>query len=266
MNQKSKQKANRFRFMLQFLLSKILQFLPLALVLVIWQIITGHSDRLTFLFGSPVLVAKAMWNALFRGSLLTDSFVTFIETMLGFIGGNILGSLIGLSLWFSRKVARIARPYIIALGSVPIFALAPMLIIWFGTGLFSKIIMASFSTFIVAAVQAYNGAQNVDKDQIMLLRTFGARRKQIFIKVIIPSSLIWVFASYKINIGFALLGAFIGELISSEKGLGHLIMRAGGLYNIPLVFVGIAMFIAIALVLSFIVGLFEKIFMSWRSS
>lgn len=243
----------------------MLQLLPLIILVLAWQLITGNSERLSFLFGSPVLIGKAFWNALVTGALIRDIYVTVLETVLGFLLGNIVGSLVGLGLWYSREVAKIARPYIVAIGSVPVFALAPMLIIWFGTGLLAKVFMSAFSTLIVAVVQAYSGAQNADRDLLMLMRTFGATRNQVFTKVIVPSSLTWVFASYKINIGFALLGTFIAEFISSERGLGHLIIRAGGLYNIPLVFVGIFAFITIALILNYVIGTIERRFLSWKS-
>lgn len=246
------------------IISKLLKFLPLILFLIIWELAVRNSKISTFLFGTPSLVIKNFIEKISDGSLIVDTYITAIETFLGFLLGNIIGSILGLSLWYSKKIADIAKPYIIAIGSIPIFALAPMMIMWFGTGIFSKIMMAAFSTVVVAIVQAYNGALNVDSDQINLLKTFGANRNQIFKKIIVQSSLVWVLASYRLNIGFALLGAFIGEFISSEKGLGHLIIRAGGLYNIPLVLVGVFCIILIALILSYLVGIVERKLLFWR--
>jgi len=110
-----------------------------------------------------------------------------------------------------------------------------MMIMWFGTGLFAKIMMAMLSTIIIAFSQSYEGARNVEIKQINLLRSFGANKSLIFKKLIIPSSLIWVFNSLRLTVSFALLGAFIGEFISAEAGLGYRILKAGGLYDVPLV-------------------------------
>ena len=120
--------------------------------------------------------------------------------------------------------------------------------------------MVVFSTFLITAVQAYNGAQSVENEYKQLFTSFGANRLQYYIKAIIPSSLIWVLTSLKITVGFALLGAFIGEFISSENGLGRLIIKAGSLYNMPLVIVGLLHIIIIALFLNYLVDQLEKYF------
>lgn len=246
------------------LIFRIKQLFPLIIFLIFWELITVNSERLTFLFGSPSTVFNTFREYLINKNLIIDILITGEETILGFLLGNIIGSVIGLSLWYSKNLASTLKPYIIALGSIPIFALAPMMIIWFGTGLYAKVMMATFATIIVATVQAYEGAQNVDEEQIKLLKSFGASKFQIFKKVITPSSLVWVIASYKLNIGFALLGAFIGEFISSERGLGHLILKAGGLYDIPLVLTGILCFMFLALAINYLLSKIEKIFLPWK--
>lgn len=206
-----------------------------------------------FFFGIPSKIASYIFYKTLDGSLLYDFVLTFVETVVGFIAGNILGTLLGLSLWFSKKVFEIAKPYIIALGSAPIFALAPLMIIWFGTGIFSKIMMATLSTLFVAMFQAYSGASDVNKDYITLLNTFKANKNQVFRKLIVPSSVVWVISAFKMNVGFALLGAFIGEYISSNAGLGHLILVASGLFDISLVLVGVLMMVLIALILNYFI-------------
>ncbi len=125
------------------------------------------------------------------------------------------------------------EPFVIALGSIPIIALAPIIIIWFGTGLISKVAMSTLSVVIVALVTSYKGAVGVDTDQINLMRTLGASKFQIFRKLVVPASLIDIFAGLKLTVGFALIGAIVGEFMSSSDGLGHAIFKAGSLYIIP---------------------------------
>lgn len=240
-------------------------FIPLVIFVLIWEwFVKGSSSRM-FLFSSPSLVFEALIDGFKSGVLLIDISVTSIETISGFLIGNIFGSFFGLSLWFSRTIAKISRPYIVALGAVPIFSIAPMMIIWFGTGIFAKIIMAALSTVVVAIVQSYEGAKNVDKDQINLLKILGASKIKIFLNVIVPSSLIWVISSSKLNVGFALLGAFVGEFISSDSGLGYRILKAGGLYDIPLVLASIICIIGLSLILSWFLSIIEKKILIWKS-
>jgi NitT/TauT family transport system permease protein len=235
-----------------------LQTIPGIVLLTTWEIAGINSNRLNFLFGRPSAIALALVEKISDRSILIDTGVTAAEAFSGFVIGTVLGSAIGLALWFSPAVAKIAKPYILGLGAIPVLALAPLVIVWFGVGLSMKIAMATIGTFFVALTQAYQGALNVDPEQIKLLRIFGAKREQIFRKVIVPSSLTWVFTSLKLNVGFALLGAFIGEFISSEQGLGHLILRAGGLYNIPLVFAGSLVLIILAFVFNWMVEWLER--------
>lgn len=239
-------------------------WLPFLLFLLLWELSVAGNARLRFLFASPVLVTRRFFADLTQSMLLYDVGITGFEMLMGFLLGCGIGSIIGLLLWFSDKMARLSRPYIIAVGSIPIFAIAPMMIIWFGTGLFSKIVMAALSTVVVAMVQAYEGARNVDPDLVVLMKTFRATKSQIYRKVVVPSSLVWVIASYKLNIGFALLGAFIGEFVSSERGLGHYILRGGGVYDVSQILSGVTCIIILSLGMSFLLGRLERVMLPWK--
>jgi NitT/TauT family transport system permease protein len=232
------------------------KLLPLIIFLLVWEVLVRSNSELVFFFGTPSKITDYLISKTIDGSLPVDFLVTFTEAFTGFIIGNLLGTLIGLSLWYSRTVFLISRPYITALGSAPIFALAPLLIIWFGTGMYSKIMIATLSTVFIALFQAYTGASEVSNDYIRLMRTFGASKHDIFCKVIAPSAVVWVISAFKMNVGFALLGAFIGEFISSNQGLGHLILVASGLFDISLVLCGVLLLVCIALIFNFII---EKI-------
>jgi NitT/TauT family transport system permease protein len=236
----------------------------LALLLGVWQYATSSQALNAFLFGSP----SQIWSFLVKmqqdGSLVHDASVTGMETLLGFLLGNIIGTVLGLLLWYSRFVSKVVQPFIVALGSIPIVALAPLVIIWFGTGLASKLAMSTLSVVVVALVIAYKGATGVEDDQINLMRTLGAAKRQIFLKLVIPASLRDIFAGLKLTVGFALIGAILGEFMSSSDGLGHAIFKAGSLYIIPKVFAGVVVTIALALFLSFLVGRLERFLMPWH--
>jgi NitT/TauT family transport system permease protein len=233
--------------------------LPLVVFLAAWEFAVRRNPGLKFFFGSPMDIFRDIYARSLDGSLLKDVAVTFVEASLGFLLGNLVGTIVGLALWYSRFAMDVAKPYVVALGSAPIFAFAPLLIIWFGTGLYSKVMIASLSTVFVALVQSYTGASEVSNDQLRLMQTFGATRMQTFRKVVAPSSIVWVISAFRLNVGFALLGAFIGEFISSNQGLGHLILVATGLFDISLVLSGVFLLCALAFVLNFLVARSEPI-------
>jgi NitT/TauT family transport system permease protein len=240
------------------------QILLLAVLLGAWEAAVGYDRQLAFLFGSP----SSIWGFLVRmaedGSLVRDTWVTGMETLLGFAVGNVFGTLAGLLLWYSRFVSRVVQPFVIAFGSIPTISLAPVVIIWFGTGLSSKIAMSTLSVVVVALVTSYKGAVGVDPDQINLMRTLGATKSQIFTRLVVPASLADIFAGLRMTVGFALVGAIVGEFMSSSEGLGHAIFKAGSLYIIPKVFAALVATIALALVLTWIVGKVERLLMPWR--
>jgi NitT/TauT family transport system permease protein len=240
------------------------QMALLAVLLGFWDHVTANNKQAAFMFGSPSAIAGFLGQMVRDGSLWRDSYVTGLETLLGFLVGNFVGTVIGLSLWYSRFVSRVVEPFVIALGSIPIIALAPIIIIWFGTGLISKVAMSTLSVVIVALVTSYKGAVGVDADQINLMRTLGASKFQIFRKLVVPASLTDIFAGLKLTVGFALIGAIVGEFMSSSEGLGHAIFKAGSLYIIPKVFAALVATIALALLLTFVVGRIERLLMPWR--
>jgi NitT/TauT family transport system permease protein len=255
------QRWNKLRAMTVVLATQVAL---LALLLGFWEHMTASDKQAAFMFGSPSAISGFLGQMARDGSLWRDTYVTGLETLLGFVIGNFFGTLIGLLLWYSRFVSRVVEPFVIALGSIPIIALAPIIIIWFGTGLISKVAMSTLSVIIVALVTSYKGAIGVDADQINLMRTLGASKFQIFRKLVVPASLIDIFAGLKLTVGFALIGAIVGEFMSSSEGLGHAIFKAGSLYIIPKVFAALVATIALALLLTFVVGRIERLLMPWR--
>lgn len=242
----------------------IWQIVILSILLAAWEYGASREKVNAFLFGSPSAIwgfLVAMWK---DGSLVRDTWITGLETILGFFLGNVIGTCLGLGLWYSRFVSRVVQPFIVALGSIPIIALAPIVIIWFGTDIKSKIAMATLSVVVVAFITAYKGASSVDEDQINLMRTLGARKHHIFRKLVVPSSLADIFTGLRMTVGFALVGAIIGEFMSSSEGLGHAIFKAGSLYIVSKVFAALVATITLALVLTFLVGKLEQLLTPWR--
>ncbi|MBF6570740.1 MAG: ABC transporter permease [Candidatus Binataceae bacterium] len=240
------------------------QLLLVVIVLGAWEYGVRTGVINAFLFGSP----SGTWHFLVKGtvdgSIFHDMYITSEETALGFLLGNALGATLGLALWYSPFLEKLFTPFILALGSIPIIALAPLVIVWAGTGLASKVLMSTLSVVVVALLAAFDGARSADPLEINLLYSMGARKWQVFRLVVVPSSLTYIFSGLKLAVGFALIGAIIGEFISSSEGLGHAIFIAGNLYNIPKVFASLLATIAIALAFVYVVGRLERLLMPWR--
>ena len=242
----------------------VCQLLLLAFLIGAWEWGTRTGAVNAFLFGAPGVILDNLVRMVQDGSIWRDTRITALETLAGFALGNLLGTALGLSLWFSRFASRVVQPFILALGSIPIVALAPVVIIWFGTGFVSKLAMATLSVVVVALVVSYKGALGVDPDQINLMRALGSSRWQIFRYLVLPASLTDIFAGLKLTIGFALVGAIVGEFMSSNEGLGHAIFKAGSLYAISRVFADLVVTVTLALLLSSAVSRVERWLLPWR--
>lgn len=242
-------------------------FIQLIAVLVffcVWQLGVSLGWISAFMVGSPVDIAHVMAKGVMSGDLLTDTGYTLIEAMLGFVIGTVMGSAIGLGLWYSPFLARITEPFLIAINSVPKIAFGPIVILWFGTGLVSKVALAVSLTAIVALIAAYQAAKNADPDLHALLITLGASKTQVFKNLVVPSSLPAIIATFHINIGFGLVGAVVGEFISSEHGLGHMIFTASGLYDLNSVWAGLFTLMIVGFILYFVIEAIESRLLPWK--
>lgn len=241
-----------------------LQFLVVLTFFVLWELGVRYGGVSGFLFGQPTGIFTNFIRFIMDGSIFVDAGYTTFEAVTGFILGTTIGTSIGLSLWYSVGVARLVEPFVIALNSVPKIALAPLIILWFGTGYTSKIALVIAMTAIVALITAYQAARDSDKDLQRLLRSMGADKHKIFFKAVIPSALPAVIATFRINIGFALVGAVVGEFISSQHGLGHLVFTASNLYDLNTVWVGLFSLMMLGFGLYHLVNFIERRMLPWK--
>jgi NitT/TauT family transport system permease protein len=234
--------------------------------LLLWELGTRIGWISAFLFGAPSGILKVFLTIAADGSLWSDTLYTLFEAILGFVIGTILGSIAGLALWYSIFIARLVEPFIVAINSVPKIALAPIIILWFGTGLVSKVALAVSLTAIVALIAAYQAAKDADTDLQALLISMGATKHQIFYKAVAPSTIPAIIATFRINIGFGLVGAVVGEFISSQRGLGHLVYTASSFYDLNTVWVGLFVLMFLGFVLYHAIDLTERALIPWKQS
>ncbi|KIZ41893.1 MULTISPECIES: ABC transporter permease [Rhodopseudomonas] len=241
----------------------LLQILLIGGILLAWEVAIRTELIKVYLYGQPTGIWRELVKGLVSGSLLRDSWVTAKESIIGFLIGSILGSTAGLLLWLSPTAAQVMRPLMVALNGLPKIALAPLIVVWFGVGIESKIAVAAIITFIVAMITSYAGTKEIDTDYLRMLKALGASRFQMFRMVIMPGSLPWIASAFRLNIGFAMIGAVVGEYISADQGLGYQIYYAGTLYNLNAVWVGILALMILALLLDGLVGWVERR-LKWR--
>lgn len=242
-----------------------LQLLAVTVFFTAWQVAASAGWISEFLVGAPNGIWRSFAAGVRDGSLFFDTWITVYEAILGFVIGTIAGSLVGLGLWGSVFLARITEPFIVALNSVPKIALAPIVILWFGTGLISKVALAVSMTALVALIAAYGGAKDADPDLQKLMVSMGASKRQVFSGVVVPSTIPVIIATFRINIGFGLVGAVVGEFMSSKRGLGHLIYEASGLYDLDTVWMGLFVLMAVGFVLYHGIDWLERRLLPWKT-
>lgn len=242
----------------------LIQLVAVTLFFAAWEAAVRAGWLTEFLVGAPTGIWRVFKAAVLDGSLFVDTWYTVIEAILGFVIGTILGSAAGLGLWYSAFVARLVEPFIVAINSVPKIALAPIVILWFGTGFVSKVALAVSLTALVALIAAYQAARDADPDLQALLASMGASKNRIFRSVIVPSTLPAMIGMFRINIGFALVGAVVGEFISSQRGLGHMIYNASSLYDLNSVWVGLFVLMFVGFLLYHVIDFAERRILPWK--
>lgn len=229
-----------------------------VLVFLVWEVFTRIGLLDSYYWSSPSAILRTTWTQITEGTLLRDITYTSGSTILGFVFGTFLGALLGLSFWWSKSYAGISEPYLIILNALPKLALAPVLVILLGIGFFSKVALAFSMTVVVSALSAYSGVKSVDPDMEKLMYSLGAKRHQVFTKVVVPWSMPWIISSLRINIALALAGAIVGEFIASSQGVGRMIMYAGTILDINLVWVGVVVLSLLSMLMYWGVVVLEK--------
>lgn len=164
-------------------------------------------------------------------------------------------------------MAQVAEPWLIVLNALPKLALAPVLVIWFGIGFLSKVILAFLMTVVVAAMSAYSGVRTADPALETLMVSLGARRMQIFTRLIVPSAMPSIITGLRVNIALAMAGSIVGEFIASDRGLGRMIVYAGTTFDLKLVWVGVTVLSILSVLMYASVVLLEKVLMRhWRGT
>jgi NitT/TauT family transport system permease protein len=223
-----------------------------------------NDNKAAFFFGEPLKIFRVIVAWFTSGDIYPHLWVTLQETALAFVIGTALG--LGAGLWLGRSplASAIADPYIKAANAMPRVILAPIFMVWFGLGIWSKVALGVTLVFFIVFFNVYQGVKEVSPVVLNNVRMLGATQGQLLRHVYLPSAMSWVFSSLHTSVGMAFVGAVVGEYLGSAKGVGYLIHQAEGTFDINTVFAGILVLTAFALLLDFAVTLAEKRLLRWR--
>jgi NitT/TauT family transport system permease protein len=234
----------------------ILRLLFIAGLLVVWELAVRVLSIPAFLLPAPSSVGQALWRGISSGLYEEHIKITLLETALGFLVGSAGGLLLGTLVALSRRFDYFVYPIIVMFQAMPKVALAPLIIVWFGLGMTSKVVNAGLVCFFPLMINTIVGLRSADEDRISLMRSLAASPMQIFWMLRMPNALPYIFAGLEIAMIFALIGAIVGEFVGAEAGLGMLIqsmnfsMDVAGQFSILLILsvVGLLLNASIAMI------------------
>lgn len=236
----------------------------IALAIFLWEMLVQWQGYPQFILPRPVAVWNKFLTAIADGTLARHAWVTLSEIGLGLLLGLALAFVLGYVLGKNRFVERLLSPYIVASQSVPIVAIAPLLVIWFGSGLLSKVLVCALITFFPTLISTIVGIRNIDADLMDLMRSLRASRWQIFRLLELPAAAPVIFGGLKLSVILSVVGAVVGEFMGADAGLGFLVNLARGVLDTPLMFVAVISLIVIAQALYLIISLIESYCLSWQ--
>jgi NitT/TauT family transport system permease protein len=246
-----------------------LQLLVAVVALGVWQGLTtvpiaGKLWLPPFFFSTPVDVAKQVVNWFATGVIWKHLLITLWESLLAFAIGSLAGVLVGF--WFARqpRVAAVFDPYVKMVNALPRVVLAPIFTLWLGLGIWSKVALGVTLVFFVVFFNVYQGVKETSATLVDNARMLGMSERQMMRHVFWPSALSWMFSSLHTSIGFAVVGAVVGEYLGSAAGLGYLIQQAEGVFDVAGVFAGMFVLSVFVILIDLGVSLVERRLLVWR--
>ena len=242
-------------------LERAMPWLFVASLLLVWEAATVGFHVPVFILPRPTVVAQALVTQCWP--ILENSWVTLYRTMIGFAIAVVAGGMLGVAIGSSRLIYRGLYPVLIGFNSVPKVAVMPVFVIWFGTGAVPAVLTAFLVSFFPIAVNVATGLATVEPELLDVLRSLGARKSQILIKIGLPRSLPYFFASLKIAITLAFVGTIISETVAGSAGIGYLMMAATANFDTPLVFAGLFVIAILGIVMYAIFAVAEHRMTFW---
>ncbi len=240
------------------------QIAVLVLFLALWHFGTAIGWLDPFFFSRPLDVLERTWRDFASGVIWRHLWITLLETILAFVIGSVGGVVAGF--WLARRelLSAILQPYLKAINAMPRVVLAPIFALWFGLGIWSKVALGVTLVFFIVFFAVYQGVREVNPVLVANARMLGMNERQMLRHLYLPAALSWMFASLHAAVGFALVGAVVGEYLGSAAGLGYRIQQAEGSFDVTGVFSGMLVLAIFVLVIDAIVSIIERRLLVWR--
>ena len=235
-----------------------IQLIILIGIFAIWEILALVGAIDTFIMSSPSRIIKQIGILLSNGTLFYHIGITLYESIIGFFIATLGGTLLAIVLWWNETIRKILDPYIVVLNSLPKIALGPILIIWIGAGTSAIVAMDILIMIVITILSMLSAFNSCDESKILLLKSMGASKFQILLKLILPNSLMEFISVLKINVGLTWVGTIMGEYLVSRAGLGYLIVYGGQVFKLDLVMASTIILCVLAALMYFCVVIIEK--------
>jgi NitT/TauT family transport system permease protein len=245
---------------------RILQVAVFVLLVGVWQALAAFNLIDPFFFSRPSAIAAKIWEWLLGGYIWPHLAVTLLEALLAFAIGAVLGVAAGLAFARIELLAAVFDPYIRILNALPRVILAPIFILWFGLGVASKVALGVTLVFFIVFFNTFQGIREVDPVVRNNARMLQASDRQMLRYVYLPSAMAWIFSSLHTSIGFALVGAVVGEYIGASRGIGYVVAQAQGVFDTTGVFAGLILTSAVVLCIDLAINRLERHLLRWRPS
>lgn len=234
------------------------QIILVVTIFSLWELLAQVGILDKFLFSCP----SEIFNLLIANIKSNEIFIhvgySLFETLLALFIGSFLGILIAILLWFSNTLTKIIDPFLVVLNALPKTALAPILIVWAGTGVKGIVVVAISLSLVMTIISTLNFFKSVDYEKIKMLKTFGANKIQILFKLILPSNTANLISVIKINIGLTWVGVIVGEFLVSRFGIGYIVVYGGQVFKMDLVMMGVFVLAILAFMMYLVILLIEK--------
>jgi NitT/TauT family transport system permease protein len=257
--------AARRRSRLGKALHSLTLLLPGIVLLVFWQWAAGRLIKEIYV-SKPTAVAERLYELFSSGEIYPHLWTTGQELVLGYVIGVAGGILAGYALGRSPRLASIFEPYVMAFYGIPKIALAPLFIIWFGIGIWSKIALAAIMVFFLIFYNVYTGVRSVDRELVNLTLVMGANQRQLTYHVYFPAAAPYVLLGMRMAVPYSVIGVIVGEFTSSTQGLGLFIHEASSTYDPAGVFAGIVILLAFVVVANVLAGRLERRLLRWKAA
>ncbi|WP_219816602.1 ABC transporter permease [Arthrobacter sp. Y81] len=240
------------------------QLLLTIAVLGAWELSVRAGIVDEFFFPLPSDILQTVWVWVSSGFVFPHLWVTMQEAILAFLVGAAVGLLLGFVLARVRFLERLLDPFLQMFNALPRVVLAPIFLLWFGLGIWSKVAFGFTLVFFIVFFNTLEGVKSVDRVLVDNARMLGASEKQLLRHVFIPSALTWIFSSLHISVGFAITGAVVGEYLGASAGVGYAIAQAQGVFDTQGVFAGMFILMIVVLIIDLLVNRLERHLLRWR--